>query len=136
MIGAMAEPSTPEDVELPYVEEPEEDPSIALGAGGAQPTPNGGTGARSDAPFDRRAAETELAAANTRALDKCGPSDLDSVGVRVTFHPSGEPFDLTFTPTGFTNTDHGRCVEGEVLGARIAPFAGVPTAVDKTLTFE
>lgn len=135
MIGAMTEPSTPEDVDLPPMPEEPVDPPIAYGAGGAHPAPGGDSGAPASAPFDRRAADRELSAATTRALEHCGPSDYE-VAARVTFHPSGEPLDVTFTPTGFTNTENGQCVEGKLLEARVPPFAGSPTAVETKLTLD
>ncbi len=127
----MATPSTPEDVDLPVM-----NPPVALpkprGTGGAPPT-DGGPGLRTAPPFDEDAAQAELEAAEHRVHDKCGPPELAEVKVRVTFDPSGDPTDAVFDPQGFTNTDYGRCVEGEVLDARVPRFDPVPNVAERTL---
>jgi hypothetical protein len=122
MIGAMAEPATPEDVEWrepPVEEEPVDYPL-------QEPAP-------SNREFDRVEADRELASAEARSLSFCGSADLDEVYVVVTFGLSGEVFDLEFTPAGFATTDHGRCVEGELLKARVPAFGGHPVAVEKRM---
>lgn len=131
-IGALAEPSTPEDVDLPDVPPPVEEPgygSPGYGAGGAPPVAAPGE------PFDARAARLELEAAETHAFEACGPSPLeDDVHVRVLFASSGEPVDVQFIPEGFTNSEHGKCVEEVLLEARVPPFDGAPTAALRTMT--
>ncbi len=87
-------------------------------------------------PFDRVSATQQLTDAS-ETVDDCrepGAAPGGSVVTTILLQPNGKVSEVTFARGGFSDTTQGKCIAARFSKIRVAPFAGPPEKLSKSVT--